>query len=147
MWHDGTLKVHLEVPEAALVNGEGRAFIYFSTRPDRQPEIGDWKLYDYELKVGVKSGEFTVTLGNCTLGTTLRPAVGGNPSGITWSGELRDGAATFEIAIPEKFLNGFGTNKKGLMAGQVSWATNGRSWKFQSKNSEKSYEWPLWNLR
>ena len=147
MWHDGALKIRLEVPEAALVNGEGRAFIYFSTRPERQPEIGDWKLFDYELKAGVKAGEFTVTLGNCTLGATLRPAQGGDPSGVTWSGELRDGAATFEIAIPEKFLNGFGTNKKGLMAGQVSWATNGRSWKLQSKNSEKSYEWPLWNLK
>jgi len=146
MWHDGALKIRLEVPEAALVNGEGRAFIYFSTRPERQPDIGDWKLYDYELKVGVKAGEFTVTLGNSTLGATLRPAQGGDPSGIAWSGELRDGAATFEIAIPEKFLNGFGTNKKGLMAGQVSWATNGRSWKLQSKNAEKSYEWPLWKL-
>ena len=146
MWHDGALRIRLEIPEEALVDGEGRAFIYFSTRPDRQPEIGGWTLYDYELKVGIKAGEFTVTLANCTFDRLLRPAPGGDPSGITWSGEVRGGTAAFEISVPERFLNGFGTNKRGLMACQVAWATNGRSWKLQSRNAEKSHEWPLWKL-
>lgn len=146
MWHDGSLRIRLEIPEAALVNGEGRAFIYFSTRPDRQPQIGDWQLFDYELKVGVKDGAFTVTLGNVTLGGVVRPASGGDSSGVTWSGEKRGGTAAFEIAFPEKFLNGFGTNKRGLMACQAAWATGGRSWRMQSRNAEHGYEWPLWKL-
>ena len=148
VWHEkDAMKVRLRVPAACAADGAGKLFFYFSTRPDRQPEISDWSYFDYELKVAAKDGGFTVTLGNPLFEKgLLRIPAGESPQGISWSGELKDGAIDFAIALPKKALRGFGENRNGLMAGQVNWASGGRSWKLASRNAERNWQWPLWKL-
>ena len=147
-WHDAeALRFRVDLPAACAVGGKGKLFLYFSTRPDRQPQIGDWAYFDYELKAALKDGAFTLTLGNPTFPKNiLNLAAGASTEGITWSSEEKDGARRLEVSIPVRLLNGFGANKKGLMSGQVSWATEGKSWKLNSKRPEQNWQWPLWKL-
>jgi hypothetical protein len=147
-WHDAeALRFRVDLPAACAVGGNGKLFLYFSTRPDRQPQIGDWAYFDYELKASLKDGAFTLTLGNPTFPKNiLNLAVGAPTDGIVWSSEEKDGARRLEVSIPVRLLNGFGANKKGLMSGQVSWATEGKSWKLNSKTPEQNWQWPLWKL-
>ena len=147
-WHDAeALRFRVDLPAACAVGGNGKLFLYFSTRPDRQPQIGDWAYFDYELKASLKDGAFTLTLGNPTFPKNILNLAADAPTeGITWSSEEKNGARRLEVSIPVRLLNGFGANKKGLMSGQVSWATEGKSWKLNSKTPEQNWQWPLWKL-
>lgn len=147
-WHEkDAMKVRLRVPAACATDGAGKLFFYFSTRPDRQPEISDWSYFDYELKVAAKDGAFTVTLGNPIFEKSLlRIPAGESPQVISWSGEIKDGAIDFAITMPKKALRGFGENRNGLMAGQVNWVSGRRNWKLSSRNAEQNWQWPLWKL-
>ena len=147
-WRDGgAFKLRLRIPAPCASCSSGKLFCYFSTRPDRQLEMPDWRLFDYELKVAVKDGDFAVTLGNPVYGKKpLDIAADGSSEGIVWTGVAEDGALDFSISFPEKALRGFGTNRNGLMAGQVNWVTERRSWKLNARNGEHGWQWPLWKL-
>ena len=147
-WHVGeSFNLRLRVPASCASYSSGKLFCYFSTRPDRQLEMKDWCLFDYELKVSVKDGVFAVTFWNPVCGKSpLNVAADGSVNGIRWTGVTEEGTLDFAITIPKKELRGFGTNRKGLMAGQVNWVTEGRSWKLASRNGEHNWQWPLWSL-
>jgi len=147
-WHDAeALRFRVDLPAVCAVGGKGKLFLYFSTRPERQPQIGDWAYFDYELKASLKDGAFTLTLGNPTFPKdVLNLAADAPTEGIVWSCDEKDGSRRLDVSIPVKLLNGFGANKKGLMSGQASWATEGKSWKLNSKTPEQNWQWPLWKL-
>ncbi len=147
-WHDEkSLRFRLELPTSCIVGDEGKLFLYFSTRPDRQPQIGEWSYFDYELKAAFRDGAFTVTLGNPTYPKDLlHVAPDGTTEGIVWSSKTGDGVVILEVSLPKKVLRGFGTNGKGLMSGQVSWATKGKSWRLSTKIAPENRRWALWKL-
>lgn len=147
-WHDAeALRFRVDVPAACAAADNGKLFLYFSTRPERQPQMGGWAYFDYELKAALKDGAFTLTLGNPSFPKNVINLAADAPTeGIVWSSEEKEGSRRLEVAIPLKLLKGFGENKKGLMSGQISWATEGKSWKLNSKRPEQNWQWPLWKL-
>lgn len=147
-WHDDKeFHLRLCVPATCAPCTGGNLYCHFSTRPDRQVELKDWGIFDYELKVSVTNGAFAVSLWNPVYGK--RPhdiGADGSTRGIAWTGTSKDGALDFAITFPKTALRGFGSNRRGLMAGQVNWVAEGKSWNLASRNGERNWQWPLWKV-
>jgi hypothetical protein len=139
--------LRLCVPAACAPCAGGNLHCHFSTRPDRQVELKDWGIFDYELKVSVTNGAFAVSLWNPVYGKRPHDIVAdGSTGGIAWTGTADDGALDFAITFPKAALGGFSSNRRGLMAGQVNWVADGKSWNLASRNGERNWQWPLWEL-
>jgi len=128
-------------------DGAGTWVLNFSTRPDRQVSMNGWDYFDYEIRATLKDGQTSITFANSLLGKTVRPAESGDPSGLGWSAETKDGGYTVEISISKEKLVGWGTSPRGLMSGQLCWVSGSTKWIAASSLAAKRYSWPLWELK
>ncbi len=147
MWHAGKdLNVRVKLPRACLAEARGRLVVRFSTRPERQLEMGGTAVYDYAIVAEFRKTVPAVSLEGAALKTAIKPVDGVHESGVKYTvAETADGLV-FEMRVPKKVLLGWGDGRDGLMSGIFVWWSGKRKWASAGEFPAKPYDDPLWKL-
>ena len=142
----GALVVRAKIPGSCLKDAKGRLSVCFSTRPERQLDMGGSAIYDFEVRADVSGESVKGSLSGSSFKTAIRLENGTHSSGVR-DALVRGGTdLVYEMRIPKKILLGWGAGRRGLMSGLMTWESGKVKWCSVEKAPEHAYDHPLWKL-